>query len=60
MAKARKDIQKQSDQRRGVKNKAFTIPITTIDDIIRICDERGISHAAFLVELVEDYKKRGD
>lgn len=57
MTKSRKDIQKQSDQRRGVKNKSFKIPLETIADIKTMSAKEGITDAKLLIKMTAFYQK---
>ncbi len=54
MAKSRAEIQKESDKRRGVKLKTFQLPLTTIDKIKQLSDERGISQSQLIVQLIDE------
>ncbi len=55
MAKSRKEIQKQSNAKRGVKNKAFLLPLETIDLINQMAQEKGISGAKLVVLMTDHY-----
>lgn len=57
MTKSRKDIQKQSDQRRGVKNKSFKIPLETIAIIDVMRTKEGISGAQLLIKMAKLYQE---
>ncbi|MBS9781330.1 MAG: ribbon-helix-helix protein, CopG family [Gammaproteobacteria bacterium] len=54
MAKSKAQIQKESDARRGVKDKKFQLPLTTIDKIKQLSDERGISQSQLIVQLIDE------
>lgn len=58
MAKTRNQIQTESDARRGVKLKAFKLPIAVIDDFERIAAQQGLTNNALLIAALEAYKKQ--
>ncbi len=57
MAKSIRQIQKESDERRGVKNKAFKLPLETIAKIQAMSEQQGISGAKLVVKMTEFYEK---
>lgn len=59
MSKSRTEIQKQSDAKRGVKTKAFKLPLDFIAEFEQLARDAELSNNAFLMHLVECYKKRG-
>lgn len=59
MSKSRTEIQKQSDAKRGVKTKAFKLPLDFIAEFEQLAREAELSNNAFLMHLVEYYKERG-
>lgn len=57
MAKSITDIQKKSDEKRGVKSKGFKLPLATISAIERLASETGKSQAAIITGAIELYEK---
>lgn len=55
MALSRREIQKKSDNKRGVRSKAYHLPEATIALIDHLADVRGISKSALLTEMAHDY-----
>lgn len=58
MAKTLTQIQADSDARRGIKLKAFKLPIETIEDFERVAKQQGMAHNALLIAALEAYKKQ--
>ena len=58
MALSRREIQKKSDDKRGVRSKAYHLPEATIALIDRLADARGISKSALLTEMAHDYAEK--
>ncbi|MBS9781937.1 MAG: ribbon-helix-helix protein, CopG family [Gammaproteobacteria bacterium] len=57
MAKSRIQIQKESDNRRGVKVKGFKLPLETIAKIQVMSEQQGISGAKLVVKMTEFYEQ---
>lgn len=57
MAKSRAEIQKKSDEKRGVTIKAFNISKQTAEDIAFISKQTGKKHNQLLTEWVARAKK---
>ncbi|QQF86378.1 ribbon-helix-helix protein, CopG family [Histophilus somni] len=55
MALSRSEIVAKSDEKRGYKNKALKLPLTTIAEIERLAEEKGLSQAQFIVQLVAQF-----
>jgi predicted DNA-binding ribbon-helix-helix protein len=55
MAQSQTDIQKRSDEKRGVKVKSFKLSILTIQLIEQMAKEHGIAQNALITEAVEYY-----
>lgn len=53
MAQSTADIQKRSDEKRGVKSKGYKLPVETIDLIARLSDETGQPQSAIITEAVK-------
>ncbi|MBS9777635.1 MAG: ribbon-helix-helix protein, CopG family [Gammaproteobacteria bacterium] len=49
--------QKKSDAKRGVKTKAFKLPLQTIANIEAISTATGKPHNAIIVELINKHKE---
>lgn len=56
MALSRAEIQKRSDERRGVKPKSYKLSFETIDTIIALSDETGKSQSKIVEEAIQLYK----
>ncbi len=54
MAKSKAQIQKESDARRGVKDKKFQLPLTTIANIETLAKQRGLSQSRLITALVDE------
>lgn len=57
MTKSRTQIQKDSDAKRGVKTKAFKLPIAFIEEFEQLARTLDMSNNAFLMHVVECYKQ---
>lgn len=57
MAKSRRDIQKQSDAKRGVAVRSYQLDITTIARIDALCKQLGKTKRQLLLEMVELYER---
>ncbi len=53
MAQSIADIQKRSDEKRGVKSKGFKLPIETIDLIARLSEETGQPQSTIITDAVK-------
>lgn len=53
MAQSIADIQKRSDEKRGVKSKGFKLPLETIDLIAKLSDDTGKPQSAIITEAVK-------
>ncbi|STQ99819.1 Uncharacterised protein [Kingella potus] len=58
MALSRHEIQKKSDQKRGVKNKAFKMKLEDIALIEETAQRLGISQIDLVVRAVREYAER--
>lgn len=56
MALSRAEIQKRSDDRRGVKPKSYKLPLETIDTIIELSNGTGKSQSKIIEEAIKLYK----
>ncbi|MWP49100.1 MULTISPECIES: ribbon-helix-helix protein, CopG family [unclassified Gilliamella] len=56
MALSRAEIQKRSDDKRGVKSKSYKLPIETIDTIIALSNGTGKSQSKIIEEAIQLYK----
>lgn len=57
MTKSRTEIQKKSDEKRGVKVKAIKLPLPVIAEFEHLAQQAGQSQAAFFSTLIEVYKQ---
>lgn len=55
MALSRAEINQRSNQKRGVINKAFKLNQHTVDLIISLSQQDGISQAQLITQLINDY-----
>ncbi|WP_318375911.1 hypothetical protein [Enterobacter sp.] len=53
MAQSIADIQKRSDEKRGVKSKGFKLPIETIELIAALSERTGKPQSAIITEAVK-------
>ncbi len=58
MAKSRTEIQKKSDAKRGVKIKAFNLPLETIARIQEMSEAEGIHGAKLIIAMTDYYYER--
>jgi predicted DNA-binding protein len=56
MALSRAEIQKRSDDKRGVKSKSYKLQIETIHTIIELSNESGKSQSKVIEEAIQLYK----
>ncbi|SCC24798.1 ribbon-helix-helix protein, CopG family [Gilliamella intestini] len=56
MALSRAEIQKRSDDKRGVKPKSYKLPLETIDTIIALSNGTGKSQSKIIEEAIKLYK----
>lgn len=56
MALTRAEIQKRSDERRGVKPKSYKLSLETIDTIIALSEGTGKSQSKIIEEAIQLYK----
>lgn len=56
MALTRAEIQKRSDERRGVKPKSYKLQLETIDTIIALSNGTGKSQSKIIEEAIQLYK----
>lgn len=52
MAQSKKDIQKRSDEKRGVKLCSFKLKLETIAKLEQLAIEQGLSKTAVLEQLI--------
>lgn len=51
------EIQKRSDEKRGVKIKAFKLPVAVIADIEQLSQELGIPQNQLIIQAVELFEQ---
>lgn len=51
------EIQKRSDEKRGVKTKAFKLPLSVIAEIEKLSQENQISQNQLIIQAVEAFKQ---
>lgn len=56
MALSRAEIQKRSDDKRGVKPKNYKLSLETIDTIIALSSRTGKSQSKIIEEAIQLYK----
>lgn len=54
MAQSRNDIQKKSDEKRGVKLCSFKLKLETIAKLERMAEEENLSKTALLEKLIHE------
>lgn len=52
MALTRAEIQRKSDEKRGVKSKAYKLPIHVIELIVELSDKTGKSQSKIIEEAI--------
>lgn len=57
MAKSRTEIQKQSDDRRGVTTKTYRLPKDTVVEIAELAKQQNVPQGALIVEMLAVYRK---
>lgn len=53
------EIQKRSDEKRGVKIKSFKLPLSVIEDIELLSEQNEISQAQLIAQAIECFKEKG-
>ena len=59
MALSRTEIVKRSEEKHGIKLKAFKLPLAVIADIEHLSRERGIPQNQLIIQAVEMLKAQG-
>lgn len=57
MIQSASDIQKRSDEKRGMKPKTYKLPLNTIDRIELLASHSGISQAAIIANAIDIYEQ---
>lgn len=60
MALSRSEINQRSNERRGVVNKAFKLKQETVDLIIQLAEQRGLSQVQLVTLAVQQLAKQSD
>ncbi|MBS9780958.1 MAG: CopG family transcriptional regulator [Gammaproteobacteria bacterium] len=55
MAKSRTEIQKKSDDKRGVTTKTYRLPKSVVEQIAELSKEQGISQGELIKRAIEQY-----
>lgn len=57
MAKTASQIQRESNERRGVKNKSFILPLETIAEFEQMAQTMGVSNKDLFMLMFERFKE---
>lgn len=57
MTKSRAEIQKKSDDKRGVTTKTYRLPKTVVAEIAALAKQQNISQGALLIAALAAYKR---
>lgn len=57
MAMTATEIQKRSDEKRGIKLKAFKLPLAVIEDIEQLAEVHGIAQNQLIIQAIEMFKQ---
>lgn len=57
MAMSRSEYQKRSDEKRGIKLKAFKLPQVVISEIEQLSQQLGIPQNQLIIQAVEAFKQ---
>lgn len=54
----KREIQKRSDEKRGVKLKSFKLPLETLSKLEQLSEKTNMPQAHLIIQMIDEYHSR--